>query len=1423
MSVLLPPAVIQGWRISPQTVQQCANENFSEAMLSAMSTNNTLRLLRGRPEGRLLRGSAQRTVTYIPFGLNILRALRNQTVFGNYSSINLVKKHAIGVGRFDFFFHQLATSTWMQQSAGRRFAVHMVFQDPSIVPSWSGVVRTDFGTYPVEPPVQQIQPVTMDVPNTFPYNMFTLPVENDLVHPRTTPLITMAVGESAVAFASRLKQLAVQAVPANTDSGVVTDLRLVNLFLVVVEAQRGGGGPRGSYWLTADAPDEDWIVNPRAVLTPQRSERTTCFWECLMMSLCMRQEAEDTYTSRWDVWMKEMCVAKATSRQRQQQLKRIEYNCPAFLQECAAWGFEIPEGAVSVDDVPTFASWFGFQSATVLSVTGDVLCGNSDDLHVRRPDTNHLVLLLRDQHFSLVTCYTALLPVKECPACGVRFATAKTLEQHMNSKSCLKCECVTHLKAHTVPFASVAEWRYHREHLETECLFRTQPQLLQHKRTEKQRMQIRFPHDKQPQPYRRHSTRAFEEMCAEDLSPVRQHQEALYVDLESVVPMNGLEVTRHELKYHEAYAIGWLRRSDALRGVAPTLVYGMHCLESFFQMLDTWWEELLLDETSVWLRRCREDVTLDATPRTVKGERNTARKIEMSWQGLCDEGGLLCPQCQQSMGQHIGWNHECAFAYYSKNIALKNMHENINDNAPRITVWAHNGGRYDWLFVHRYLMERNLLRLTRVVRGGGRYYEMAYRGVFLFRDSLNFVMGSLDRLGKDFQVETLKGIFPYRYLSDCSHIYDVLEGEAMVREKLPATYFELTDTVKGVMAFQKKRCFTEEEYVAFMEQRQWKYDVWAETEVYLAADIVCLFQVLESFRNGWKLLPYEPELFQYCTIGQMCHTYFLSHFLPPLSYPTLDVMEDAFIREALYGGRTEVFVRCMDDALPIHYVDVNSLYPHVMESCFLPSGDPVWHFHESDPRLPVFRGSTFELRVVGHDDRDMQQVVSQLNSREASMYGFVEVDVACPPDAMFPVLPERRNGKNMFTNLVKVKMVYYTEELKFAIARGAVVLKVHAWCEWTPQKVYASLISVLKAEKMRGEGKDVTGQPIPGAPKNPSLRAAAKTAQNALYGKSIQFINESVQIVDNQDDLYKLIRTAASDVSIEPIFRSELSDVVEVTVRPHNPRIQRRSCSAIGTAILAEARMVLYNYFEEVQRVGGRILYCDTDSIVFAGHNPLPDACLSDAVYGKMKVEIPPDEIVPGGFVALAPKCYSFLLRDNSPYVKCKGVNLSTNINIAAEDGFDELLEAMEAEEVLERLVDDASDAVSGLSFEHLRQMVRGEKKKVVTSQMQFFKTRDRHVAAIDTVKLLTDQFDKRRLVKGGHTFAWSAFNQRIEEAIRMRDVAYVSDFFNQSSAEEVHYTQMCYTQDRWFRALFDSWLESHEFSALYYISTFLE
>ena len=283
-----------------------------------------------------------------------------------------------------------------------------------------------------------------------------------------------------------------------------------------------------------------------------------------------------------------------------------------------------------------------------------------------------------------------------------------------------------------------------------------------------------------------------------------------------------------------------------------------------------------------------------------------------------------------------------------------------------------------------------------------------------------------------------------------------------------------------------------------------------------------------------------------------------------------------------------------------------------------------------------------------------------------------------------------------------------------------------------------------------------------------------------------------------------------------------MSDVVEVTTKFEVPKVQKRSCAAIGTAILAEARLVLYEYFEKVQAVGGEILYCDTDSIVFAGETPLPDDCMDDCAYGKMKVEIDPEEICPGGFVGMSPKCYAFKLVDGAPYVRCKGVNLSQNLDTGevGDDGISDLLAEMENEEYINNLalpLDDGDVVTTGLNFDKMKALISGDVDVLVTNQMQFLKTTDRMISAYDNVKMMRSHFDKRMLGKDGSTFAWNDFNMNMKKIVTDEDARALSDYLGVVSSVELTQLRDEYKDNNFFYSIFSSWLESDHPNAIYY------
>lgn len=296
----------------------------------------------------------------------------------HYACYDRVKKNAFHAGRFNLFFYQLAHSNWMINARGTRFGVHVVLQDPRAIQTpWNQVLSSDFGT--TSPDGSNRTPDNFPIRtgfdgNVFPYDMFTIPSDEAVQGVRrvTSPLMERG-SEYIFQFVEQLKNATLQAMPENNDSGDPENARIVNLFLVVVHGILGGGGPRDGYWLTADAGGDEWILNPKALLTPKITDSQTCFWECLMVAMSIRMSfEEESYTESVDMWMKDMVVGRqATTRERQKQMDRIHWNVRAFLSFCGTHVPSCPtewlEQAVDVGWTERIGELFRFESVTVLN------------------------------------------------------------------------------------------------------------------------------------------------------------------------------------------------------------------------------------------------------------------------------------------------------------------------------------------------------------------------------------------------------------------------------------------------------------------------------------------------------------------------------------------------------------------------------------------------------------------------------------------------------------------------------------------------------------------------------------------------------------------------------------------------------------------------------------------------------------------------------------------------------------------------------------------------------------------------------------------------------------------------------------------------------------------------------------------------
>jgi hypothetical protein len=88
--------------------------------------------------------------------------------------------------------------------------------------------------------------------------------------------------------------------------------------------------------------------------------------------------------------------------------------------------------------------------------------------------------------------------------------------------------------------------------------------------------------------------------------------------------------------------------------------------------------------------------------------------------------------------------------------------------------------------------------------------------------------------------------------------------------------------------------------------------------------------------------------------------------------------------------------------------------------------------------------------------------------------------------------------------------------------------------------------------------------------------------------------------------------------------------------------------------VTANARMVLW---DALNKLGDRVLYCDTDSVIYLLSDDENLNIKSSSKLGEWKDECEGDYIT--DFVSIAPKSYAYKMSNGDQVVKCKGVTLN--------------------------------------------------------------------------------------------------------------------------------------------------------------------
>lgn len=338
-------------------------------------------------------------------------------------------------------------------------------------------------------------------------------------------------------------------------------------------------------------------------------------------------------------------------------------------------------------------------------------------------------------------------------------------------------------------------------------------------------------------------------------------------------------------------------------------------------------------------------------------------------------------------------------------------------------------------------------------------------------------------------------------------------------------------------------------------------------------------------------------------------------------YDNLTLRKPLEHRDALYGGRTNA-VRLYYKARgaeKIKYVDVCSLYPWVCKNGEFPIGHPIV--------------LTENFLTVTAENRPY--------------HGLVYCRVNPPRRLYHPVLPWRVGSKLCFplcatcaremarggfcTHSAEQRAlegVWVTLELYAALERGYEIQEIYEVWHYEQWRIYdgrdsstglfTTYMNLWLKEKVQASGyppwtrteadRDAYLEDYYRAEgivldkdkmeKNPAKRQIAKMALNSLWGKLAQKENPDQLEYFTSLEVDKYLKVAtdpAYEVNSLMIFNENLVALnyrmVDQIVAPSN----KTNC-IVAAYVTAQARLKLYYYLE---RLGRRVLYFDTDSIVY--------------------------------------------------------------------------------------------------------------------------------------------------------------------------------------------------------------------------------
>lgn len=564
------------------------------------------------------------------------------------------------------------------------------------------------------------------------------------------------------------------------------------------------------------------------------------------------------------------------------------------------------------------------------------------------------------------------------------------------------------------------------------------------------------------------------------------------------------------------------------------------------------------------------------------------------------------------------------------------------------TFIAHNGKAYDNWLVHKYIIKHTAQRPNKLILAGNKIMYMKIKSV-RFIDSLNHIAQGLATFPETFGFNELKkGFFPY--------MFNTIENQNYVGSIPDKKYFNYNS-----MTSNKYKEFNE----WYELQKDIVYDFKKELYEYCLSDVDILKRSLEIYVND-ALQTTGINPLRCSTIASYAMRVYRTNFLKDNKIAVLTKEEYDFCKRGFFGGRTEVFKLFQSwtedqikEGIFGKYVDIQSLYPAVQFYDELPCGVPKWD------NEPIYNN-----------------IIDYLDTH----YGYIECDIECPQDLHIPLLAEKKNNKLMFDLVDKNQKVYSSIELLRAVEIGYKITKIYKSLTFEKSnnmfKEYMKTFLKIKTQ-CAGYKKDDIDDYIKRyydscgvllekekIIANSGMKLLAKILLNSLWGKFGQNDELPTTMYIKNDAWFKLLNR---HIKNEVELKNEILIDDDTLYVSYIEKVENKTCLvstnlALAGMTTANARLRLY---KELYKLSDRVIYCDTDSIIYEYRKNEYNVTESDCL-GEFELE--KDGNIKEIY-ALAPKTYGYKTLTGEQHYKCKGITLNYgNQQIFTYDKLKELI-----------------------------------------------------------------------------------------------------------------------------------------------------